>query len=470
MSIIDHTVVFLLFVATCITGWIARPIAKEETTKAFRDYRFSFLLACGCLASAEAFTLPYGQALFHQFGWRTEEVQIMFGVAILPHLIVCFQVGAIADRYGRKQSCLLCCVLLMAMVVCSHIRAFWMMVTGIFLTNITSLTFTTAPESWLVHEHVVQRGLSGGLLGHMFACMFVTRSAALVATSYTASIVFGQNGGPIFEGSSIHVGGVHRLFDLGLLMSAVALGLIATRWNESTASLGKDAEGHVAYMLEAKKVILSDRRVALLGAGVACFAASRLIFMQHWFISLHVVSSEAGVMQDLSRTLRLHSVALMSGMLGAVLYSMVSARLPGSFRSSVHMLGGSFAVGCLAFAVAAATSRRGELGEMPSWACVVAVLVCKMFEGFAQPAAGVLKGEIIPDNVRTTLYVFFDWLGFLFASTQTAVMPGKALWHGALALLAAVAFFVSLGLHTAPIGEGEGKDVDTFYQQVAKQV
>mmetsp|Transcript_151 Transcript_151/g.447 ORF Transcript_151/g.447 Transcript_151/m.447 type:complete len:464 (-) Transcript_151:65-1456(-) len=462
--VVGHGGAFFILLFTGVVGWLARPSTKEETTKAFRDYRLNFLLAHASFCATESLMGPVGNLLFTQLNFSQVEMGYMFWLASACFWLVGFQGGAVADLFGRKRACLACCACLLGVGVLSHVRSFWCMTAGIFLFNVAQVTYTSASESWLVSEHVVRHGLAGGLLSHMFAMMYVTRSSVAVMMGYLSLFCYlsGTVDRPLFTDSAIHIGGIHAIFELGIVTSAIGIWLMATRWGENAGDAGGKFQlkkHHVGYLWDACKVIWSDPRVALLGVVVTGFSAAQGIYMWHWMPALHT-GHEAW------RVTLTWTVLSMSNMCGVSLSTLLSSRLGGSFRSTVLLLGACLIVAMLAFAVAACSALQDERRGV----CFVALALFSCTSGFFGPVAGVLKGEIVPEDVRTTVYILFAFVGGVFSASQIHVSSDKAFMHCAVALLSALGFLTSLGLRPLPEAAEKGADVETFYQGVSKMV
>mmetsp|Transcript_99615 Transcript_99615/g.277355 ORF Transcript_99615/g.277355 Transcript_99615/m.277355 type:complete len:459 (-) Transcript_99615:89-1465(-) len=457
----DGTVAFWLFIITAVIGWLARPVAKEETTKAFRDYRFNFLLAYGLCVAGSALIVPYGGVLFWSYGFGLAAQIAIVVLAFYACLLFSFQIGAVADFWGRKRVCLLYCAIYMIDCLLSHIKLFWVMVLGTFFTFTAEAILNTTFECWLVTEHAIQRGFSGGLLAHMFSMMFVFRSGiGILSGAVTYLVCAGSKNRELFPGSVVYIGGIHGTFDVAILVLAAAFAVIASRWGESNGSrAGGCCPGHVAYLWEAVKVICSDKRVALLGAVVTCFHGSRNIFLRHF--------PEALWLQGLASAY-FYSLFQMSAMCGVSLGTVLSSKLPATFRSTKLMLGACHLGGALAFAVASATAGQAEAGTVCFWA----LFVCEFMVGFCWPILGMLKGDVVPEGVRCTLYCLFEFSAFMFSHSQSQRSSQAAFRTCVVALLAGLACIAALGGRPSAADEGqEGDgDVDQFYQRVAKAV
>merc|ERR1719272_1760269 len=165
--------------------------------------------------------------------------------------------------------------------------------------------------------------------------------------------------------------------------------LIAALWEENYGSTG---EGESAGMLEnlsvSIKLLRTDSRMVLMAVVVSCFEGSMFAFVFNWTPALDskVVPPPHGV---------IFALFMMACMCGASVATMMGNTIKPSMRLMV-----TFSIGIGSFAVMASVAGNANMLRT----CFVAFLIFEFCCGLYFPSIGVLKSEVVPENVRTTMY------------------------------------------------------------------
>jgi len=253
----------------------------------------------------------------------------------------------------------------------------------------TSILFSCF-ECWLVSEHCSRHKFSDGLLYYMFGLMFqsmylVAITSGLVAQAVADTFAFH----PISEGSSFFLGGYTCPFDLAIIALIIGMILMSLFWNENYGSNeSSDSGGMIDNLSAAVKLFQTDPNMVLLAVIVSCFEGSMFAFVFNWTPAL--ASKEVPPPFGL-----IFAIFMMACMCGASVHTMVGNSVKPSMRLIV-----TFAIGIASFGII--SRAAGDQNFLRT--CFMAFLVFEFCCGLYFPSIGVLKSEIVPENVRTTMY------------------------------------------------------------------
>jgi len=252
----------------------------------------------------------------------------------------------------------------------------------------TSMLFSCF-ECWLVSEHNSNR-FSDGLMSYMFGLMFTAMYAvAIVAGLAAQAVADGFTFAPISAGSMIHTGGYCAPFDLSIICLVIGMVLITFLWTENYGDQGGEVESGsmLDNIKDAGALLCSDRNMLLLCVVVSCFEGAMFAFVFNWTPAL-----------DSTAIPPPHGVIFALFMMSCMIGSSVSTIIGNRWKPSLRLMG-TFLVGISCFGVLAFVSSQSFL--MTSF---VAFLTFEFCCGLYFPAVGVLKSEVVPENIRGTMY------------------------------------------------------------------
>ncbi|KAL7433700.1 hypothetical protein ACHAXM_003681 [Skeletonema potamos] len=210
----------------------------------FKTYLPAYLLA----TCADWLQGPYKYALYSSYGYTQQDIAQLFCVGYGSGMILGSMVGTLADQYGRKKLCLCYCLCYMFSVSMKHWKNFYMLLLGRVGGGIaTSLLFSVF-ESWLIGAHI-ERGLtrSSGKtskdeeekwLAKSFSYSTYGSSLVAIGSGVLANVVV-QNSGQmrplsmLLGGNIIYVGGHIAAFDACLVPLVLCAALIVCQWDEN---------------------------------------------------------------------------------------------------------------------------------------------------------------------------------------------------------------------------------------------
>eukprot|EP00929_Paragymnodinium_shiwhaense_P002207 TRINITY_DN10241_c0_g2_i1.p1 TRINITY_DN10241_c0_g2~~TRINITY_DN10241_c0_g2_i1.p1 ORF type:complete len:612 (-),score=149.29 TRINITY_DN10241_c0_g2_i1:70-1905(-) len=390
-----HELMAPMLALTVSLAILARPTTDESMPEGFAWYQFSYLVVWAFCVAGDWLQGPYVFALYAAYGFSIPEIAQLFVAGFGSSLVFGCFVGSFIDYFGRKRSCIAYCILYILSCVTKHYNDYSILMVGRLLGGIcTSLLFSCF-ECWLVAEHLEVRKFSGQLLSYMFGMMFsmmyfVAIATGIIAESISRNFPFQ----PISPGSIVYTGGFCVPFDLAIGTLLVGMVLIMAWWGENYGASTSD-ENFSDSFLKAGRLLVTDFRMMLLCVIVACYESSMYAFVFHWTPALEskVVKPPHGVIFSL------FMMACMCGASGSTIISRTVSPLP---QLLAVMLLGIVSFGTLTQSAATSTTSREALLRT-----FLAFMAFEFCVGIYFPNVGMLKSEIVPENVRGVMYNIF---------------------------------------------------------------
>jgi len=388
-----HHATIPLVIITVVLAWQARPSTTEDIPPGFRKFQACYLSVWAFCAAADWLQGPYVYALYLHYDYTRHEIAVLFVAGFASSLVFSCAVGAVCDRFGRKKCALAYCVLYIASCLAKHVKSFGVLMLGRITGGIATSLLFSCFECWMVSEHSSRKGFSSDLLSYMFGLMYTLNYFAAIVSGIVGELLVNrfafQAAAP---GSLLHFGGVLGPFDLAILSLLLGGVLIICLWDENYGQqLGSGGAGPQQSLLsnlcEALRLVLSSRRLLLLGLGAACFEGSMYAFIFNWTPALQ--SEEVPPPYGL-----IFALFMMSCMCGASVSTLCAEHLQPTSRLLVV-----FALGAGSLIVAAMVCNLSLLRL-----CFAAFCLFEFCVGVYFPSVGILKSELVPERVRGTVY------------------------------------------------------------------
>jgi len=384
-----HMSIIPLLLLTIVVAWLARPSTNEEFPPGFRKFQVAYLSVWSICVAADWLQGPYVYALYSAYGFTGQEIAQLFVAGFGASLAFGCVVGSVADRFGRKKTCLAYCVFYIASCMTKHYNSYPILMLGRVTGGIATSMLFSVFECWLVSEHCSKHRFSDGLLSYMFGLMFTSMYAVAVIAGLAAQAVAdGFAFGPISSGSMIYVGGYTAPFDMSIVCLLIGMVLIACLWTENYGeSEGEDSGSLMEKLTGAGKLMFTDRNTALLCAVVSCFEGAMFAFVFNWTPALEskAIPPPHGV---------IFALFMMSCMIGASIATIVGDCIKPATR-----LVATFGLGIACFSLLAYVSEEHFL--MTSF---FSFLVFEFCCGLYFPSVSDIKSKVVPENVRGTMY------------------------------------------------------------------
>jgi len=270
----------------------------------------------------------------------------------------------------------------------------------------------------MVSEHVNRHKFSDGLLSYMFGMMYTTMYlVAIVSGIVAGSVAEGFKLTPLWQGSILHMGGDCGPFDLAILCLIAGAVLIMFTWEENYSDDREERTESTCWtqLKDVVDLFRRDARVSLLGVVIACFEGAMYIFIFNWSPALKndVVPPPYGL---------IFALFMMACMCGASVHTAMAEVMRPTLRlCTVFLLGVSSLM--LASKYITDTIMLGALVQSHHiMAIFMAFLLFEFAIGVYFPSVGILKSEVVPEHVRSTVYN-------IYRVPLNAVVVGALLSH-----------------------------------------
>jgi len=219
----------------------------------------------------------------------------------------------------------------------------------------------------------------------MFSLMYLVAIVSGLAAQAVSDTFAFQ---PISEGSSFYIGGYTGPFDLAIFSLVIGMIVISLFFEENYGSNQGGGAGSILEDLSAAaKLFRTDVNMVLMAVTLSCFEGSMFAFVFNWTPALasQEVPPPFGI---------IFAMFMMACMCGASVHTIVSSVQP------LKRLTVAIATSIVSFGIMSRVAGDQNLLK----ACFAAFLMFEFCCGLYFPSMGVLKSEIVPENIRTTMY------------------------------------------------------------------
>jgi MFS family permease len=373
-----------LLAAAVVVGMDSKQLAgiaglftgKDELSRFQRLYLPGFLLAM----LADWLQGPFVYALYQGYGIDREHNGYLFVAGFGASAIFGTFVGSLADRCGRRKFAILYCMIYFGHCATKHWSAFGMLLIGRILGGISTSLLFSVFDSWLVSESQ-SKGFDGEKLGNTFSLAYFGSSVAAIAAGQFGEIA--ANMFPLTEiGGGMYYGGYVTPFDLANMVLISCMLYITSNWSENFGESSSKAGSNFTSALSA---IVDNKKILLCGLVASSFESSMFIFVFNWTPCL----MEEG--QPVPPFGHIFTGFMIFCLLGTRLYA---------------YLAGTMAVEKIGLVVMIVSGACHLVVFMFSDVMIrfVAFLIFEMCVGLYFPMIGTLKGAIVPEDMRSTIY------------------------------------------------------------------
>jgi len=369
------TVVVIATDSKQLAGMINVFTGKDELSRFQRVYLPAFLTAM----LADWLQGPFVYALYQGYGIDREHNGYLFVAGFGASALFGTFVGAAADQNGRKKFALLYCMVYLGHCFTKHMNNFFVLTIGRILGGISTSLLFSVFDSWLVSESQ-RRGFEDEQLGNTFSLAYFGSSIAAIGAGQLGEVA--ANMMPLTEiGGGLHYGGYITPFDLANVFLVLCMFIIIRNWSEN---FGQNSGGGSDFG-GALQVIFAKKQVLYCGLVASAFESSMFIFVFNWTPCL----MEEG--EPTPPFGHIFSCFMIMCMLGSRVFSYLSGVMPIEQIGLITMA----LAGCSHLVVI----LSGDVTTR-----FFAFLAFEMSVGLYFPMIGTLKGDIVPEDMRSTIY------------------------------------------------------------------
>jgi MFS family permease len=340
---------------------------------------------------------PYVYALYQHYGFERGDIGRLFIAGFGSSMIFGTIVGGLADKHGRKRAALIYVCTYTFGCFTKHFNSFWILFTGRVFCGVATSLLYSAFESWLVAEHF-KRGFNADWLGGTF-------SQAVFLGNGLMAIVAGLTAHTLVETLSV---GPVAPFDAAAAVLVIGGAIIYSTWTENHGDSSRDSNATEGFS-KAAKLIMSEPKIALLGAMQALFEGSMYTFVFLWTPALSPNGEKIP-----------HGMVFACFMVASMVGSAVSGRLLSNnskFKVEKYMQVVFGLAACCLFVPV--LYHHGEAGDADSLADpedgitfdgklqLAAFCAFEGMVGVFWPSMMTMRSAYVPEEMRSTIINFF---------------------------------------------------------------
>ena len=349
---------------------------QDKLARFQRLYLPGFLLAM----LADWLQGPFVYALYQGYGIDREHNGYLFVGGFGASAIFGTIVGSFADKYGRRKFAILYCLIYFGHCLTKHWGVFNVLMIGRILGGISTSLLFSVFDSWLVSESQ-REGFDGEQLGNTFSLAYFGSSVAAIAAGQFGEIA--ANIAPLTNlGGGLYYGGYVTPFDLANVVLVLCMIYVSTKWSENYGQSDGNTGGNFGKALTA---IVEDKKILLCGLICSSFESSMFIFVFNWTPCLMEPH------QPVPPFGHIFTGFMIFCLLGTRVYAYLAKTL-----AVEHI--------CLLVMVLSAICHLTVFLFQDVQIRFVAFLVFEACVGLYFPIIGTLKGDIVPEDMRSTIY------------------------------------------------------------------
>lgn len=372
-----------LILACFVLHLYTRQVQQQPKDPQFRKFQQIYLIVYLLAIAGDWLQGPHVYALYESYGIQKHEIEVLFIAGFGSSMIFGTIVASFADKYGRRNICLLYGILYGVSCVTKHFQNFQVLFVGRLLAGMATSILFSAFESWLINEHR-RRNLEPESLGLIFANSYFGNSVAAIISGIVAQLVASTFG-------------YVAPFDTAIIVFVAMCILLVTNWSENYG----DANAPVSQsFLSAWTSIKSDRKIFLLGIVQALFEASMYVFVLEWTPALTEALNRDSIDKTDSKNPPIpHGYVFASYMVAMMMGSnsykvLCNYATPESFMRYV-------------VAISAACLSVPVLMPHAQILMFISFLVFEVCIGLFWPAMATMRSKYVPEEARATIMNYF---------------------------------------------------------------
>lgn len=333
---------------------------------------------------------PYVYKVYSDYGYREEDIAILFIAGFASSSLFGAAVGHFADKYGRKILCVSFGILYSICCLAKLSPNFYILLIGRFLGGISTSILFSSFEAWYVNEHVNHLNLPGEWLN-------VTFSKASFSTGLLAILA-----GIVSQVSAetLNLGSVSP-FIVAIPFLLLCSYLISKTWTEHARP---HSSPHLTF-LSPLYLIFTDKTLLSLGLIQCMSEAAMYSFIFSWTPIISQLNPPYGIV---------FASFMLAFVIGSNLYglSLSVKKFPPqlilTFTSGVALVSLSIVTICITIIV----NNLTDITALTSYTfliqtCFVSFIFYELALGLYFPVISFLKSRVVPEQHRASISNWF---------------------------------------------------------------
>lgn len=317
-------------------------------------------------------------------------ISTLFLTGFLSGAVFAPFLGSFVDKFGRKRSCIVYCILEIVINIMEHFDSFPVLIAGRILGGISTNLLFSAFESWMTTEHR-KKGFPEEWLSLTYSQCSVGNGAMAIMAGIVAQVLEDYLGqiGP-FQGA--------------VALTALSLVLILS-WEENYGEKNNathDDSSITENFFHGWRTTISDSRIWRIGLTQALSEGAMYTFVFNWVPTLLSLNPPGGV-----PTGAVFSALMMAITIGGIFFPILQSFV-NNFASKETA---SEICASIVYLLAALSMFIPVLCVKPSPKCqdmiLASFLVVEFCVGLFMPVAGTLRSKYVPDDMQGTILNIF---------------------------------------------------------------
>ena len=319
-------------------------------------------------------------------------VSALFITGFLSGAIFAPFLGSFVDKFGRKNSCIVYCVLEIIINTLEHSHDFGVLLFGRILGGISTNLLFSAFESWMTTEHR-KKGFPEEWMSKTYSDQSIGNGTMAILAGIVAQVLEDKLG---------HIGP----FQGAIALTALALVLVLP-WEENYGEKDSD-DDHSLYhqFIEGWGATLSDSHIWRIGMTQALSEGGMYTFVFMWVPTLLPLNPPGGLPTGCVFAAMMMAITI-GGMVYPPLQSLMSKFSP-SGKAPELCATFVYLVAAASTAVPAFLLSQGDSMAAGGFTLVIAAfMVTEATVGLFMPVAGTLRSKYVPDSLQGAILNIF---------------------------------------------------------------
>ena len=374
------------------TKTVAAQMQDKKQLNDFYAFRRQYMVVYVIIMLADWMQGTHMYTLYLSYGVN---ISTLFLTGFLSGAIFAPFLGSFVDKFGRKRSCIVYCVLEIIINVLEHFHSFPVLIFGRILGGVSTNLLFSAFESWMTTEHR-KRGFPEEWLSRTYSQCSIGNGTMAIMAGIVAQVL---------EDSLGHIGPFQGAVALTVLALVLVLG-----WEENYGEehAGDHENSSLLHTFtEGWKKTISDSRVWRIGLTQALSEGAMYTFVFMWVPTLLSLNPPGGVPTGCVFSALMMAITI-GGFLYPLLQAVVAKFLVKKESSSELCASIVYLMASMSMAIpVACVSTMSTPAPYCQELILGSFLVVELCVGLFMPVAGTLRSKYVPDSLQGAILNIF---------------------------------------------------------------